>query len=159
MTLLCSVLLLNSGLKNSALANKSISHLWSLGLGTVTTESLVRLEIESTVLTIIIANSPQLILSFLYLTYNGLFTCMLLADEWNDYAHHRKALRVTSPAGHQRSTYRLQLPYKYGIPLIILSGLFQAVTRHFSRFTNIRLRCASLAGLAVHLLGQRYGLR
>lgn len=48
---------------------------------------------------------------------------MLLADEWNDYAHHRKTLRVTSPSGDQRSTYRLQLPYKYGIPLIVMSGL------------------------------------
>ena len=47
---------------------------------------------------------------------------MLLADEWNDYAHVRKPLRVTSPVGEQRSTYRLQLPYRYGIPLLITSG-------------------------------------
>lgn len=74
-------------------------------------------------LTVVIANSPQLVLSFLYLLYNGLFTCMLLADEWNDYAHTRKTLRVTIPVGDQRSTYRLQLPYKYGVPLIVISGL------------------------------------
>lgn len=102
-----------------------MSHLWSLGFGTVTAESIVNHQIgsNSTILTIVIANSPQLILSFLYLTYNGLFTCMLLADEWNDYAHTRKALRVTVPAGAQRSTYRLQLPYKYGVPLLVMSGL------------------------------------
>ena len=38
-------------------------------------------------------------------------------------AHDRKPLRVTDPIGDQRSTYRLQLPYKYGIPLLILSGI------------------------------------
>ena len=73
-------------------------------------------------LSILVANSPQVLLSFLFLTYNGLFTCMLLAHEWSGYAHVRKPLRVTSPAGSQRSTYRLQLPYKYGIPLLVLSG-------------------------------------
>ena len=71
---------------------------------------------------IILANSPQVLLSFLFMTYNGLFTCMLLAEEWNGFAHERKPLRVTSPEGEQRSTYRLQLPYRYGIPLLILSG-------------------------------------
>ncbi len=47
---------------------------------------------------------------------------MLLGHEWSGYAHVRKPLRVTSPAGSQRSTYRLQLPYKYGVPLLVLSG-------------------------------------
>lgn len=123
--LIFAAVLLRSGLQNTELASTSISHLWSLGFGTVTAESLVSLDSNKNhiVITIMIANSPQLILSFLYLTYNGLYTCMLLADEWNDYAHNRKALRVTSPSGAQRSTYRLQLPYKYGVPLIIMSGL------------------------------------
>ena len=48
---------------------------------------------------------------------------MLLAQEWSDYGHERKPLRVTSPTGSQRSTYRLQLPYRYGIPLLIVSGI------------------------------------
>ena len=47
---------------------------------------------------------------------------MLLGHEWSGYSHVRKPLRVTTPAGSQRSTYRLQLPYKYGIPLLVLSG-------------------------------------
>ena len=54
--------------------------------------------------------------------YNGLFTCMLLVSEWAGYAHDRKPLRVTSPVMSQRSTYRLQLPYRYGVPLLLLSG-------------------------------------
>ena len=47
---------------------------------------------------------------------------MLLGHEWSGFAHVRKPLRVTTPAGSQRSTYRLQLQYKYGIPLLVLSG-------------------------------------
>ena len=48
---------------------------------------------------------------------------MLLAEEWNLYATKRNFLRVTSPVGGQRSTYRLQLPYRYGVPLLIGSSM------------------------------------
>ena len=47
---------------------------------------------------------------------------MLLVCEWAGYAHDRKPLRVTCPVKSQRSTYRLQLPYKYGLPLLLFSG-------------------------------------
>ena len=43
----------------------------------------------------------------------------------SEYAHKRKPLRVTNRTGHQRSTYRLQVPYRYGIPLLIVSGTLQ----------------------------------
>lgn len=72
---------------------------------------------------VLLSNSPQAILSYLYVTYNGLFSCMLLVSEWNGFAHERKPLRVTSPTGKQRSSYWLQLPYKYGIPLLVMSGM------------------------------------
>ncbi|KAJ8109018.1 hypothetical protein OPT61_g7764 [Boeremia exigua] len=72
----------------------------------------------------LIANSPQVILSFLYFAYNNLFTAMLLAYEWTSYAHKRKGLRVSRrPTGSQRSTYFLQLPYRFGLPLVVLSGM------------------------------------
>lgn len=71
---------------------------------------------------VLLANLPQLILSVLYLMYNGLYTCMHLAQEYGGYALERKPLRVTEPKGEQRSTYWLQLPYTYGIPLIIASS-------------------------------------
>ncbi len=74
------------------------------------------------VFTLLVANSPQILLSFLYFAYNGIFTRMLLAEEWSAYASKRRFLRVTSPTGGQRSTYRLQLPYRYGIPLLIGSS-------------------------------------
>ena len=70
-------------------------------------------------LTIVIANSPQILLSLLYLSVNSLFTSMLSAQEWTNFGYQRKTLRVTSPSGKQRSTYRLQIPYSYGIPLLI----------------------------------------
>ena len=54
---------------------------------------------------------------------NGILTSMLLADELNGYAHQRKALRVTSPTGKQRSTYRLHIPYAYGVPLLVVFGI------------------------------------
>ncbi|KAL8976226.1 MAG: hypothetical protein Q9205_007726 [Flavoplaca limonia] len=70
---------------------------------------------------IFIANSPQLILSILYFSYNGLITFMLMADEWSGFSTERKGLRVTSASGAQRSTYRLQVPYRYAVPLITVS--------------------------------------
>lgn len=48
---------------------------------------------------------------------------MLLADELNGYAHQRKALRVTSPTGKQRSTYPLHIPYAYSVPLLVIFGM------------------------------------
>jgi hypothetical protein len=65
------------------------------------------------------ANMWQVIVSFLYLAYNALLTCMLVGDEWSRFATHRKTLRVTHPRGIQRSTYFVSMPYKYGIPLMI----------------------------------------
>jgi hypothetical protein len=62
---------------------------------------------------VLLANLPQVIISFVYLTYNGLFTCMLANREWAQYAVKRASLRVTNPSPTQRSTY--------GIPLMTAS--------------------------------------
>ncbi len=48
---------------------------------------------------------------------------MWLAAEWSDFASERKTLRVSKPKRNQRSTHFLQLPYKIGLPLMVLSGL------------------------------------
>ncbi|KAJ4258087.1 hypothetical protein NW762_008227 [Fusarium torreyae] len=68
-----------------------------------------------------VANLPQLVLSICYLSYNGLFTRMLAEFEWSKHSIGYRALRVTDPKGKQNSTYRLQLPYRFSIPLIIVS--------------------------------------
>ena len=81
------------------------------------------ISLSSVTLAILLSNIPQTILSFLYLTYNSLFTCMLSAHEWSLFSHHHRTLRVTSPRPGQRSTYWLQIPYTYAIPLMTLSGL------------------------------------
>ncbi|KAI1455288.1 hypothetical protein F4805DRAFT_468796 [Annulohypoxylon moriforme] len=70
---------------------------------------------------VLLANSPQLLLSFCYLTYNNLFTRLQMAREWSLYSEGYHPLRVTDPKGEQFSTYRLQLPFKYSIPLILVS--------------------------------------
>ncbi len=74
---------------------------------------------------------PQLALSIVYLQYNGILTRMLSAREWASYSNTRtkhnfyRGLRVTAPApgSAQVSTWRLQLPYRYGVPFMASSTL------------------------------------
>ena len=101
---------------------------WNRGFGKVNSVSLTNQSFPSIIPAILIANLPQTILSFLYLTYNSLFTCMLLGHEWSLFGHNHRTLRVTSPRPGQRSTYWLQMPYTYAIPLVILSGLLHWLT-------------------------------
>lgn len=97
---------------------------WKVGLGDENPSKVIQNQIGRSFLSIVVlVNLPQLIVSYIYVVYNSLFTCMLLTAEWSQYAHHRKGLRVTHPRGQQRSTYYLQLPYRYASPLLIISGL------------------------------------
>lgn len=116
---------------NQRLGSKSIPHLWNLGYGAITLSTILRPETwmfeqmsrlgDRFLPMIVLTNLPQALLSFIYLTYNALFTCMLLGEEWTKFAYERKTLRVTCPVGKQRSTFWLQLPYSYGVPLLIMS--------------------------------------
>ncbi|KAI2782324.1 hypothetical protein F4815DRAFT_462719 [Daldinia loculata] len=72
-------------------------------------------------LVIIAANGPQLLLSICYFSYNAFFTRLQVEREWNSYSLGYQPLRVSHPRGQQVSSYRLQLPYKYSIPLIATS--------------------------------------
>lgn len=69
-----------------------------------------------------LVNLPQLLLSLCYLALNTICTSMASLQEWNNLARTRKGLRVTRPEGSQRSTYFLQLPYKWATPLLLTSG-------------------------------------
>jgi hypothetical protein len=69
----------------------------------------------------LLANTPQLVFSTLYLLCNGVFTCMTAVAEYNNFATQRKPLRVSWPKGEQRSTHYLSLPYRYSVPLITVS--------------------------------------
>lgn len=79
-----------------------------------------------------IANLPQVALSFAYLLYNNVLTCMLLSYEYTKFASVRSTLRVSRPAGRQRSTLWLQIPMKYGGPVMLgMAFLHWLVSRSF----------------------------
>lgn len=109
----------------------SFSTLLSLGLGAITPTTFISWKLPSVgaqglIVNVLIANIPQLVLSVLYFAYNALFTSMSLSAELSLFAlpSHRKGLRVSArPSGAQRSTYFLQLPYRFACPLIVTSGL------------------------------------
>ncbi|KAE9403854.1 hypothetical protein BT96DRAFT_878251 [Gymnopus androsaceus JB14] len=107
----------------------NFSFLWQLGIGKASTETIIQkwgLPTQgygAVIVSALIANSPQLILSMIYLVFNSLCTKMLLGLEWSSYAHSRKPLRVSKPHGDQKSTYFLQIPYGFGLPLIAYSAL------------------------------------
>ncbi|KAK9418971.1 putative DUF6536 domain-containing protein [Seiridium unicorne] len=102
------------------------SSIFRIGFGVIdvtsTLSNIVGYQNQSILQSALLANTPQLIVSCIYFTYNAVSTSMLQALEWTDYAHDRKPLRVSFPVGEQRSTYRLQMPYRYGVPLMVLIG-------------------------------------
>lgn len=111
--------------------SKSVKMLWSYGFGTVHPQALISgwsisylgSAEEQIMASTLIANLPQALLSLIYLTLNGLCTSMFLAEEWNRFGLHRKALRVSTPKLGQRKTYFLQLPYRIALALMAMSGL------------------------------------
>jgi hypothetical protein len=74
--------------------------------------------------TIILVNAPQVAVSLMNVLYNGLFTGMMLTGEWNSFSQRRQPLRVTTPRGEQRSNYYLSIPYRYAVPLLVLTSTF-----------------------------------
>ncbi|KAI1180992.1 hypothetical protein F4777DRAFT_585357 [Nemania sp. FL0916] len=72
---------------------------------------------------LLIANAPHILLSLCYFQYNALCTRLCTEMEWNSYGSSYKALRVSHPTGQQTSSYRLQVPYRYGVSLLIGSAL------------------------------------
>ncbi|KAI3319223.1 hypothetical protein HD806DRAFT_525813 [Xylariaceae sp. AK1471] len=68
-------------------------------------------------------NIPHLFVSICYFFYNACFTQLQAEHDWNEYSLKFKPLHVSYPTGQQISTYRLQLPYKYSIPLLLGSVL------------------------------------
>ncbi|KAJ5251753.1 hypothetical protein N7489_002163 [Penicillium chrysogenum] len=122
-----SVIVLRLGILNYNKASKSKS-IWDSGLGEASSgTTLAGLSISATSTgifsMILMANIPQILVSLAYFFYNGLLTCMLGAVEYDNYATKRKPLRVSWPRGAQRSTYYLTLPYRYSIPLLIVSAV------------------------------------
>jgi hypothetical protein len=101
--------------------------LWRTGFGDVKGNNLLAFQ-TSLLGGVLLANLPQTLLSYLYLAGNAFYTTMLISAEYANYSVHRKTLRVTSPVGQQRSSYWLGIPFRYAIPISIMSGLFHWLT-------------------------------
>lgn len=103
--------------------------LYTQGLGTIDPRTFISWDLPTSGATglisnVVVANIPQLLLSFLYLNYNGLMTAMSLAHEASRYGIRRNGLRVSStPRGAQRSTYFLQLPYRFSLPIMLVTAV------------------------------------
>jgi hypothetical protein len=105
---------------------------------------------------IMLANTPQVVVSLFYLLFNGILTSMLGNAEWASYATKRKPLRTTTPEGEQRSTFWLQLPYRYSVPYLITmttlhwamsQSLFFMRLKAYSRGVEVREK--DQTGLAI----------
>lgn len=127
--------------------DKTIQNAWSIGLGTVRPQNLVMgwnlpgYGNTSIAISTLIANAPQAVFSFLYVCYNGLFTVMFLSRELMRFSvtagRGRKYLRVSEARGEQKSTYFLNLPFKYGVPLLFGSGLMHWLVSQSVFLANI----------------------
>lgn len=71
---------------------------------------------------LVLANTPQLLITVSYYYYNSVLTSMLASAEYSSYGISRKPLRVTWPVkgSQQRSTYWLNIPYLYGVPILLM---------------------------------------
>lgn len=104
--------------------NTSLPGLWKLGFGTLNAKAFVLVEGNSPVTAMaMLANSPQVALALLYVTFNGLLTSMFAADDWSNFAFRGQYLMVSTPSGQQRGTWCLGLPIYYGMALLVLQTL------------------------------------
>lgn len=102
----------------------SMAYVWAEGIGSFSAENTIEPSAGSPLLSnVLLANTPQLVVSMAYICYNNVFTCMLLGREISAFAIKRKPLRTTAPRGHQHSTYWLQLPFRFSAPMMISMAL------------------------------------
>lgn len=114
------------GIKN--VTKKYASSIWTQGIGkpssgTIITGFNITRTLPSVLALVLLSNTPQLLVSCAYFTYNTCLTSMLAAVEYDSYAMDRKYLRVSWPRGRQRSTHYLSLPYRYSLPLLVVSAV------------------------------------
>ncbi len=124
------------GIENlTSLGISPLQKIWDQGIGmdpnALFTNSYFGGDGSTTILRdTVVINTPQLLFSFLYFMYNGLFTNMMIGHEWSLFSTERRTLRVSNPKYGQRWTYWLSLPWRYSIPLVgVSSGLHWLVSR------------------------------
>jgi hypothetical protein len=74
--------------------------------------------------TLLLVNTPQFLISLINMLYNGCLTSIILIETWNSFSQQHRSLRVTVPLGQQKSQYYLTIPYRYAIPLLVMTGTF-----------------------------------
>ncbi|KAK3680896.1 hypothetical protein B0T22DRAFT_445900 [Podospora appendiculata] len=127
--LVCSVLL-GQGMADLRHRNISITlrSLWDMGFGALTPYTylvigLPRDDPTGLIMNVILSNLPQLTFSIVYILHNGVLSTFLVQLEFSRMYTSRKPLRVSEPAGIQRSSYFISLPMRYGIPHYLCLGL------------------------------------
>ena len=129
---------------------KTHNAIFALGIGTIHFETLISSITPSQgtnglISNALVANAPQLILSVLYFAMNGVLTCMVSGQEWSEFAYQRKGLRVSNrPAGAQRCTYFLSLPYRYMLPFMGISTILHWLVSQSLFLVVLRTYCDSL---------------
>lgn len=127
-------------LSNTFRTSTSLPTLIKLGFGAVDPRTIMAMGVDRAFENTLIANSPQIMASFIYFLYNSVFTNMLLGHEWATYSYKRKGLRVTTEGqGSQRSSYFLSLPYRWAIPLMATSSLMHWVVSQSIFFVIIEV--------------------
>ncbi|CAH0026570.1 unnamed protein product [Clonostachys rhizophaga] len=146
--LICLLAWAICSLSRSTLGADDFKSVWSLGVGKISPYTLISTwDVPSAgdaavVCLVLLTNLPQAVFSFLYLLLNGIMTTMVATREWTNYADAiPKALRVSFPKRGQRSTFFLQLPYRYSLPLIISSVLMHwLISQSFFMVQMIEIR-------------------
>ncbi|KAJ2982676.1 hypothetical protein NUW58_g6394 [Xylaria curta] len=126
--------------------NIPLSFLSSLGFGSISPYTYLNLDLPRSdpvglLINVLIINSPQLLFSVLYTAYSAVLTTFLVQREFSLLFSQRKALRVSEPVGIQRSSYFISLPFRYGIPLNLMSALLHwLISQSFfiSRITALK---------------------
>ncbi|KAF4633179.1 hypothetical protein G7Y89_g4941 [Cudoniella acicularis] len=84
----------------------SVNEMWETGIGNVDINSLLLIagneysDLSQQLATmVLLANLPQLIISFLYIIYNASFATILVEKEWNMIGIKQRGLRVTHRRG------------------------------------------------------------
>lgn len=121
----------------------SISKITQYGLGKVHTDTIMNRNSKTSntlFANVLLANTPQTVMSLIYFNFNALFTSISLITEWDRFGKEQKGLRVSSHRqGDQRQAYFLQLPYRYSLPLTVFSGAMHWLISQSLFLVNIEI--------------------
>ncbi|THC99990.1 hypothetical protein EYZ11_000569 [Aspergillus tanneri] len=112
---------------------------WEVGFGKPSSVAMIGQAAQSVMQAVLLSNTPQLLLSIIYFLSNSILTNMLVAAEYNDYAIHRKPLRVSWPRAQQRSTRYLSLPYRYRGPFVVVAVALHWLISQSLFFLQVRV--------------------